>query len=351
MSKIKVFQIGCGKMSKYIMEYIYNLGGTIVGAVDINEDLIGEDISTVIKCDKKDVIINDLSRLEELLQETKPDIAVITTLSYLNDVEKEIRTCITCGVNVITTSEECFYAQNSNPTLYHELDTLAKSYNVTVTGCGYQDIFWGNLITTIASSTHKITKIKGSSSYNVEDYGIALAKVHGAGLSMDEFDSQIAKVDNITPEQRTRLINNREYTPSYMWNTVGWLAEKLHLTPTNMTSKTIPMTHPEDLHSETLKMDIKAGDATGMSAVAILETKEGITIEAESIGKVYSKDDFDTNTWTIYGEPDTTITISKPDTVRLTCADIVNRIPDVINAKPGFVPTCELPEPTYKINY
>ncbi len=351
MSKIKVFQIGCGKMSKYIMEYVYNLGATIVGAVDINENIIGEDISTIIGGEYRNVLIYDISRLEELLQETKPDIAVIATSSYLNDVANEIRTCITNNVNVITTSEECFYASNSNPTLYHELDVLAKTYNVTVTGSGYQDIFWGNLITTLASSTHNITKIKGSSSYNVEDYGIALAKVHGAGLTIKEFNTQIADVDNMSIEKRNELINNRQYTPSYMWNTVGWLADKLNLTPLKMQSKTIPTTYSENLHSDTLNMDIKAGDATGMSAVAILETKEGITIEAESIGKVYSKDDFDTNTWTIYGEPDTTITINKPDTVRLTCADIVNRIPDVINAEPGFIPTSRLPEPTYKIKY
>ena len=50
-----------------------------------------------------------------------------------------------------------------------------------------QDVFWGNLISVLAGATHKITKIKGKSSYNVEDYGIALAKAHGAGLSKKEF--------------------------------------------------------------------------------------------------------------------------------------------------------------------
>ena len=45
---------------------------------------------------------------------------------------------------------------------------LAKAGGITITGCGYQDIFWGGLVSNLAASTHKITKIKGSSSYNVE---------------------------------------------------------------------------------------------------------------------------------------------------------------------------------------
>jgi len=351
MKQIKVVQIGCGKMSKYIMRYIYDLGGKIVGAVDISEDLIGKDIGIIMESEAKGITINDVSRLSEILEDTKPDIAVITTLSFLNDIEENIRTCVNKNVNVITTCEECFYAKNSNPTLFNELDILAKSHNVTITGCGYQDIFWGNLIASISSSTHNITGIKGSSSYNVEDYGIALAKAHGAGLTLDEFARDIASADNISNEERQKLINNREFNPSYMWNTVGWLADKLNLIPKNISQKCVPTTSSKDIHSDTLEMDIKAGLATGMSAVVTLETMEGITIEAECIGKVYDAEDFDKNEWTIYGEPATTVTINKPSTVELTCADIVNRIPDVINAEAGFISTSRMPEPTYKIQY
>ena len=351
MKQINVVQIGCGKMSKYIMKYIYDLGGSIVGAVDINETIIGTDIGSVMETESKGIIINDVSRLDELLKETKPNIAVITTQSFLNDIEELIRCCVRNNVNVITTSEEAFFASNSNPNLYHELDILAKTNNVTITGCGYQDIFWGNLITTIASSTHNITKIIGSSSYNVEDYGIALAKAHGAGLSLDEFEKTIAIADNISDEKRQTLIEDRKFNPSYMWNAVGWIADKLNLTPKRLIQKCIPVTADEDINSATLNINIKKGNATGMSAIATLETEEGITIEAECIGKVYSPDDFDKNEWTIYGEPDTTVTINKPNTVLLTCADIVNRIPDVINAKPGFIPTSKLNDPTYKKDY
>ena len=49
----------------------------------------------------------------------------------------------------------------------------------------------------------------------------------------------------------------------------------------------------KDIHSNTLNMDIKEGLATGMSAVVTTKTKEGIEIESECIGKVYSKEDFD----------------------------------------------------------
>jgi 4-hydroxy-tetrahydrodipicolinate reductase len=96
-------------------------------------------------------------------------------------------------------------------------------------------------------------------------------------------------------------------------------------------------------------MNIPAGNATGMSAVVTAETEEGIVLEAECIGKVYAEDEFDKNEWTIIGEPETTVTVQRPSTVELTCADIVNRIPDVINAKPGFIPTSQMPEPTYRV--
>ena len=40
--------------------------------------------------------------------------------------------------------------------------------------------------------------------------------------------------------------------------------------------------------------------------------------------------------------------INRPATVELTCASVVNRIPDVIRSKPGYVPTEEIGELTYK---
>lgn len=348
MEKVRVVQYGCGKMSKYIMRYVYENGGEVVGAIDINPNIIGKDISSVMGGEEKGVLISNIESAKEVLSNLKPDICIVTTMSLLNDVKDALLLCASLGINAITTCEEAFYPMNSNPNLTKEIDKLAKENNCTITGSGYQDAFWGNLITTLAGSTHNIKKIKGSSSYNVEDYGIALAEAHGAGLTLDEFKEKIASVDEISTEERNAIIESGEYAPSYMWNTNGWLCDKLGLHVVSQTQKCIPTTHDEDIVSTTLDMTVKKGMATGMSAVVTTETLEGITIESECIGKVYSKNDCDRNDWTIYGEPDTNLVITRPATVELTCSAIVNRIDDVIKAEAGFVPTSRMGELKYK---
>ncbi len=348
MEKIRVVQYGTGKMSVYTMRYVYEKGAEIVGAIDINPAVIGKDIGEIMGCEEKGVKVTSVENAEELLKEVKPDVVIVTTMSLLSDLENPLMLCAKLGINAITTCEEAFFSFNSNPTLSNKIDALAKQNNCTITGSGYQDIYWGELISAIAASTHNITKIKGSSSYNVEDYGIALAEAHGAGLTLEEFDEKIASVDRMSKEELDNLIQSGTYSPSYMWNVNGWLARKLGLTVTSQSQKCVPTTYKEDIDSSTLNMTVKQGNATGMSAIVTTETAEGVTIESECIGKVYGPDEFDKNEWTVMGEPDTTIVVNRPATVELTCATIVNRLPDVINARPGFVPTCDMDELMYR---
>lgn len=346
---IRVLQIGCGKMSKYSMRYVYEKGAEIVGAFDISEHVIGKDIGTLMETEEKGVKVQNLADLAEFLKENRADIAIVTTRSLIEELRDVVLTLVNGKVNVVTTCEEAFFAENSNKLVFDEIDRAAKENGVTVTGGGYQDIFWGNLISTLSGSIHNITKIKGSSSYNVEDYGIALAEVHGAGLTLAEFDEKIAKPSELSNEEIKKQVAEGTFAPSYMWNVVGWLADKLGYHITEMSQKCVPQTNVKDIHSTTLGMDVKAGDATGMSAVVTAKTAEGVEIEAECIGKVYDETEFDKNVWSVIGEPDTTVSVERPDTVRLTCADIVNRIPDIINAKPGFVPTSQMADPRFRV--
>ncbi len=216
--KVKVVQFGTGKMAVYTMRYVEEKGGEIVGAIDVNPNVIGKDIGQIIGGENKNIKVISLENAEKMLKDVKPDICIVTTMSLLKDVEDALMLCAKLGINAITTCEEAFYPWNSNPNVTQKIDELAKQNGCTITGSGYQDIYWGQLISSIAGSTHKITKIKGSSSYNVEDYGIALAKAHGAGLTLEVFEKEVASADNIEDEERQRLINQGEFMPSYMWN-------------------------------------------------------------------------------------------------------------------------------------
>jgi 4-hydroxy-tetrahydrodipicolinate reductase len=330
-------------MSVYTMRYAIEKGAEFVCAFGRSPHNLGKDIGEIAGIGKTGVGVQDSKDAVAILKEKKPDACIITTASLMQDLRRPLMDCAESGVNAITTGEEAFYPWNSSYKTTHLLDELAKRNGCTLCGSGYQDVFWGNLIATLAGATHTIKKISGRSSYNVEDYGIALAKAHGAGLSLADFEREIAAADRISVAERNALIEQETFLPSYMWSANGWLCAQLGLKVKEQTQKCVAQTHRQELRSETLNMTIPAGHATGMSAVVTTTTEEGIVIEGQCIGKVYAPGEFDQNVWTIQGEPDTEVIINRPATVELTCATIVNRIPDLIAAEPGFITSEQMP--------
>jgi 4-hydroxy-tetrahydrodipicolinate reductase len=65
-------------------------------------------------------------------------------------------------------------------------------------------------------------------------------------------------------------------------------------------------------------------------------------------GRVYGAEDGDINEWEVKGEPDLVLSNGTVPTQITTCTQLVNRIPDVINAEAGFVTVEKLPRLKYR---
>ena len=348
-------QFGCGRMGKNTAKFAIEKGAQPVAAFDANPKLVGADLGELIGTDANGIRISAADDADKILGELKPDICIVTTQSLMKDVKDILLTCAKNGVNAITTCEEAFYPWNSSPVLTAEIDKLAKENNCTISGSGVDESQYGAIFALFGGNAHKTEKIYAEAQYNVDDYGIALAKAHGVGLTPEEFEQQVASADNISDEERKKLIEEGKFIPTYVWTFNGWLCDYLGLTVKSESQKCIPKFADRDIRSTTLDAVIPKGNAIGMGAIATLETEEGLTIETQCIGKVYYDNEEDTNLCRTTGVPNLEISFKAPDTVAMTCGSIVNRIPDVINAPAGFVTTSKMPTFRYHhkdlINY
>lgn len=73
---------------------------------------------------------------------------------------------------------------------------------------------------------NKIQKVKGRiASYNVEDYGLALAEAHGAGYDVQRFEEESISAESL---------------PSYMWNAAEAICSKMNWTIKDISQKSVP---------------------------------------------------------------------------------------------------------------
>jgi hypothetical protein len=331
VEKIKVISFGMGVVGGFITKFLLEKEGVeIVGAVDVAKDKIGKDIGEVLSLNRK-VGIKISKDIESVLQETKADIAIHTTSSFLKDTYPQIASIIKQGVNVVSTCEELSYPYFSEPELATKLDALAKKYDATVLGTGINPGFlMDTLVITLTSACEKIEKIEVRRVMNAGTRRVPFQKKIGAGLTLEEFRKKIS-------ERRITGHVGLEQSISMIANALAWKLDKI------VVQSVEPVIARKTAESKDMRVD--AGKVAGLKqkAQGIMKNREVINLDFQAY--IGAEEEYDSVT--IKGVPNINQKIQPcvhGDTG--TVAVIVNAIPRVINAPAGLYTIKDLPVPS-----
>jgi hypothetical protein len=332
MKRIRAVVYGVGAMNSIATRMMLEKGVDIVGALARSPEKVGQDLGTVAGLGvTTGVLVEDDA--DHVLSTRSADIAVIAVSSYMSDQYEHLRRCAEHGVNAVTLSEEALYPWSTSPALTAELDRIAKRTGVTLTGTGHQDSYWVNLVSMVMGTSHRIETVTGLASWNVDDYGPEVAADQRVGDTLEQFDTWLL---------------GAERPPTFGRNVLDALLADTGMTARRITTSSRAEVAVEPLRSKSLDIDVPAGNVIGFTDIDEVETVQGPTLTFEMAGRLYREGEADVNDWTITGEPDLHLSNSPVPTQITTCTQLVNRIPDVINAEPGFVTVEQLPKLRYR---
>jgi 4-hydroxy-tetrahydrodipicolinate reductase len=151
-----------------------------------------------------------------------------------------------------------------------------------------------------------------------------------------------------TVEDFDKWVAEAERPPSFGKNTLGALVEDLGVTVAEASTTTRPEVADEPVESKALGVTVGSGKVIGFTDIDKVVTNEGMTLTFEMSGRLYRPGETDINDWTVRGEPELHLSNPAVPTAATTVTQLVNRIPDVINAPPGFITIEKLPRPRYR---
>jgi len=330
MEEIKIIQIGLGEIGKRIVKYVFEREGLkIVSAVDPAHEKCGKSLKELCGVNSDIKVLNEI---EEAIEKTNPDVAVLTTSSYIEKIMPQIEKIAVYGIDIVSTCEELVFPWKTNPQLAKRIDEIAKRNNITIISTGVNPGFlMDSLPLFLTSICQKIKFIKISRIQDASKRRVAFQQKIGAGLTVDEFERK-KKEGNFG---HVGLIES-----IYMIaEKIGWNLEK--------TEEIIePVIAEKEIKSGNLK--IKKRMVSGLKQIGkgYLNGREIITlIFKASIGENEPEDKIE-----IKGEPD--IIIKIPEGVNgdiATCAIVVNVIKSIKNFPPGLKSMIDISLISYKL--
>jgi hypothetical protein len=334
MRPIRAVVYGVGKVGAAVVRLLREKGVEIVGAFNRAGPKVGRNLAAFANLPEPlNLAIREA--VPGCLGGVSADIAIVSVYDDMRRMDRIYRECLDARMNVITVGAEASYPWRAEPELTAGLDRLAKEHGVTITGTGNQDMLIVNVPALLTGACRMIRSITHRSVTDVDNYGPEVARV----VHVDEAPESVraAKPESDSPLQHGIYV--------YFWEN---LAADLGLTISCIRESVEPITSAIPLRCEALGKTIQAGRTIGTMQVIDVETQEGIAFRGRNAIRVLKKGESEQKVWLIRGEPNLTLRFGGLDGNLTTPMQMVARIPDVINAAPGYVTIEQLPKLVYR---
>ena len=324
--RIHAVQFGCGPVGCAVAKLALQRPDIeIVGAVDIDQNKVGQDLGDVMELDKKlGILITD--NIDALFSKKKADIVFHQTASSLKTVAPQLTKLERFGVNVVSTTEELAFPFIAQPNLAAEIDRAAKANSISILGTGINPGFlmdtWPLAMTAVC---HQVKKIKSVRVQDARPRRLPFQKKIGAGCTLDEFQ---------------RLATAGTLRHVGLVESIHMIAAGLSWKLDRTTESIEPVIAKEQVKSQYIT--VEPGQATGVRQVGqgFIGNKEVIRLEFEaSLGAPESYDAV-----YITGTPDMEVIIKGGVHGDIgTAAMVVNSSRRVVEAPPGLLTMNDLP--------
>ncbi|HWY24689.1 MAG TPA: hypothetical protein VNX47_07205 [Nevskia sp.] len=322
----KIAICGVGFVGKALARLALSKGWTIVAAYNRAGGKIGQDLGRVAGLDKDlGVIVEDVALAD--FAAPGADIALIAAGNTLASNFAVYEKFLSAGIDVLCHASESYIPRWCNPELAEKIDQLAKRHGVTFTGSGIWDMsrLWAGLIVT--GPCAEIRSLVHSSTTEIVRQGAQYLPLFGVGLRPDEFKQRFGK--GVGPFTFYHL-------PAVA------VLERLGCTISDRREWLAPIIWNEAIYCPEVKKEFQAGCCVGLQVCVDVHSKEGITVESRIDYRLFKAGEIEEMRWRVIGKPGMEIRVVREDSGLASASSLINRVPDVLAARPGIVEVMEM---------
>jgi len=328
MTKPKAVVYGLGPIGQLIAKVALERGIELVGAIDIDPSKVGRDVGELIGI-KSSIGVRVEGDADKVLNETKPDVVLHSTGTWLDKVYPQLVKAIRVGADVVSTCETLAWPWYRYPELAELLDNYAKAHGSTVLGAGVNPGFALDVLPAVLTVTlTRLSRVRVVRSLDASRRRYSFQRKIGLGMSLGQFKEALAKGD-ITAH-------------------VGF-AESVLLMASMMGIRLDRVEEGQeaivaDRHYETQYFKVEEGQVRGVvgHGSGFVGNNEVIRVELRAC---IACEDYEEVT--LEGEPTVTWRSSGTPGDPATVAVVVNLAKRIIDAKPGLITLKDLVNYSY----